>query len=200
MCEPARLIRFVVGPDRRVVPDIRARLPGRGAWVSLDSGTVAQAVRRKAFARSFKRECTAEADLPAQVDRLLEQDALQALSFANKAGHVVCGAVKIESALAGGAVRGILHAVDGSPDGVRKIRAAARRRGGGSDAGPAHLQIFSSSQLDLALGRSNVIHAALLAGGAGEAVLARAIRLGSFRGSGPVEGAETLGDTVTDAI
>lgn len=199
MLDPARLIRFVVGPDGRVVPDIRARLPGRGAWVELLSGTVAQAVRRKAFARAFKRDCVADPDLPAQVDGLLEQDALQTLSFANKAGQVTCGAAKIEAALADRSVRAVLHAVDGSLDGVRKIKAAARRHGAGNNGGPRHIQIFSSSQLDLALGRSNVVHAALLAGGAGEAVVARAIRLDGFRG-GPVGGAASLDDTATDEI
>ncbi len=186
------MVRFVVGPDGAVVPDIRARLPGRGAWVDGLAGTVELAIKRKAFARTFKRDCSVDAGLAAQVDQLLEQDALQALSFANKAGHVICGATKVEAALSGGGVRAVIHAKEGRSDGARKIEAVIRRvsREGASE--PVRIQIFSSDQLDLAIGRSNVIHAALLSGGASDAFVTRAARLERFRGESPSRAPESF--------
>jgi predicted RNA-binding protein YlxR (DUF448 family) len=87
--DPSELIRFVLGPDNCIVPDIRARLPGRGAWVTGTAATVELAVKRKAFTRSFKQEVRFASPLVEQIDQLLERDALQALAFANKAGQVV---------------------------------------------------------------------------------------------------------------
>ncbi len=183
---PAGMIRFVVGPDDAVCPDIRARLPGRGAWVEATKETVRLAVKRRSFPRAFRRDCAAVGELADRVDALLELDCLQALGFANKAGQVVCGNAKVEAALGAGGVRALLHATEASPDGIRKLAAAARRNGDGPL--PSPVQIFSVDQLDLALGRSHVIHAALLAGGASDAFLARAARLERYRA---VQGVET---------
>jgi predicted RNA-binding protein YlxR (DUF448 family) len=180
------LIRFVVAPDGSVVPDIRAKLPGRGAWLLADKATVALGVKRKAFARAFKAEVKVAPDLPELVERLLQDDALQALSFANKAGLVASGSMKVEKALAEKPVIGLVHAIEAGHDGVRKIAAAARRRFG-EDADKIHrLQIFAEEQLDLALGRTHVIHAALAAGAASEGFIARSLRLERFRGLAPL--------------
>lgn len=178
---PDGMIRFVVGPDGTVVPDIRAKLPGRGAWVSGQGTAVEAAVKRRAFTRAFKRDVQVDPDLRGQVDGLLTTDALGALALANKAGQVVAGSVKVESALGEGRVIALLHATDGSPDGIRKLDAAARRTHIGGGDPPPRLQIFDSAQMDLALGRANVIHAALLVGGAGAAFLQRALRLELYR-------------------
>lgn len=180
------LIRFVIGPDRTVVPDIRAKLPGRGAWVLADKATVALAVKRKAFARAFKAEVSARDDLPETVDRLLEADALQALSLANKAGLVVAGSMKVEKALTEKPVIGLLHAIEAGQDGIRKIAAAAWRRHRQAADQIPRVQIFAEEQLDLALGRTHVIHAALVAGAAGEGFIARSHRLERFRGLAPL--------------
>ncbi len=182
--DPHRMIRFVVGPEGTVVPDVRGRLPGRGAWVMGEAALVGQAVKRRLFARAFKREVVAAADLAEQVDALLTGEALAALSFANKAGQVVTGAFKVEEALGTRRVAGLLSAIDGRPDGIRKIEAAARRSGDGDQASIERLQIFASCQMDLALGRANVIHAALLLGGASAAFLEKAARLQFYRGPG----------------
>ncbi|WP_131194315.1 RNA-binding protein [Lichenihabitans psoromatis] len=192
--DPSGLIRFVVGPDGCVVPDIRAKLPGRGAWVLADAETVALAVKRKSFTRAFKQEMRFASPLVEQVDDLLQRDALQALAFANKAGQVVAGSMKVETALARNALAGLIHAADGSADGVRKIEAAARRAIGDRRDKMARVQIFVSSQLDLALGRSNVIHAGLLTGGVSDAFFTRAARLERFRGASPNGAAETSGN------
>lgn len=180
------LIRFVIGPDQVVVPDIRAKLPGRGAWVKADKTTVALAIKRKAFSRAFKTVVSAAPDLPDQVDRLLEADALQALSLANKAGLVVAGSVKVEKALTEKPVIGLVHAIEAGQDGIRKIFAAARRGKGSAADHIARMQIFAEEQLDLALGRTHVIHAALVAGAASEGFIARSYRLERFRGLAPL--------------
>jgi len=173
------LVRFVVGPDGTVVPDVRRKLPGRGVWVSAERAAVAAAVKSRAFARAFKAEVRVPADLDAQVQRLLEQHALDAAAMACKAGEVALGYGKAEAAVAAGRAIGLVHARDASPDGARKLKAAARRLG--ADAIPA-IETFTSAQLDLAFGRSNVVHAALLAGSASQGFLGRYRRLERFLG------------------
>ena len=185
------LIRFVLAPDGQVVPDIRAKLPGRGVWTLAEAGTVALAVKRKVFARAFKKAAD-PTDLPAKVDALLEADALQFLALVNKAGHVIAGTMKVESAIAAKPVVGLLHATEAGHDGIRKLGAALRRRFG-ADAGKIRsVQIFASPQLDLALGRTHVIHAALTAGAVSEGFLARSHRLERYRGLKPLLAVELV--------
>ncbi len=179
------LIRFVVAPDRTVVPDIRGKLPGRGAWVSANAETLKLALRRKSFGRAFKSEVSVGSDLVERVDSLLEADALQALSLANKAGLVTCGTSKVEEAIAAKALAGLLHAREAAEDGLRKLEAALRRRFGEAAASLSRVQIFGSAQLDLALGRTHVIHASLTAGAASEGFISRSRRLERFRGLRP---------------
>lgn len=178
---PGALLRFVRGPDGTLVPDIRARLPGRGVWVTPRADILVKAMRGRLFARALKAEVAVPDDLVEAVDRALEQDALQALALANKAGLVVTGAAKIESALGDRPLAAIVHARDGADDGRRKLDAAIRRRLGASAAAVEAIQIFASSQLDLALGRTNVIHAALAGGTASDGFVSRSRRLGGFR-------------------
>lgn len=180
------LIRFVMSPERSVVPDIRARLPGRGAWVAADAATLALAIKRKSFPRAFKSDVSAAPELVEQVASLLEGDALQALSLANKAGLVTCGASKVEEAIATKALAGLLHAREAAEDGLRKLDAAVRRRFGDAAASLSRVRIFGTGQLDLALGRTHVIHAALVAGAASEGFISRSRRLERFRGQGPL--------------
>jgi uncharacterized protein len=181
---PEDMIRFVVGPGGVVVPDIRRKLPGRGLWVTARADRVAEAVKRQAFARGFKAKVTASAGLALEIEALLTQDCLQGLSIANKAGQVVAGFGKVEEAVAGGAVAGLIHASEAGADGSRKLGQSLRRRFGSDSARPC-IELFSTSQLDLALGRTNVIHAALIAGSASEAFLARCRRLRLYRSGLP---------------
>lgn len=196
--DPATLIRFVVGPDGNVVPDIRNRLPGRGAWVTASKAVLEQAIKRKAFARAFKRDVGVAPDLTGQVDTLLERDALQSLALANKAGQVVAGAAKVEAAIERRTLVGLIHAADGRADGIRKTEAVARRTWPDGGDEMARVQFFVSSQLDLALGRSNVIHVGLLEGGVSEAFLERAARLGHFRGASPERPIEAADSATSD--
>jgi predicted RNA-binding protein YlxR (DUF448 family) len=174
------MIRFVVSPEGSAVPDLKQRLPGRGVWITATRTALGEAIARKAFARSFKRDVRATRDLLDATDRLLERAALDALAIAYKAGRMVAGFAKVEAALNDGDAIALVHASDAAPDGVRKLNAAARRNSE-SDRSIAVLAAFTSAQLDLALGRSNVVHAALLAGPESKAVLARLARLERFR-------------------
>ncbi|MEJ0073860.1 MAG: RNA-binding protein [Alphaproteobacteria bacterium] len=178
----AELIRFVAAPDGAVVPDTKRRLPGRGVWVSARRAAVDEAVRRNVFARSLKREVRAAADLGATVERQLEAAALAALAMAHKAGRVAIGFTRTEAALADGPVVAVLNAADGAADGTRKIAAALARRQTNENTGEMPVVgAFTSAQLDLALGRPNVVHAALLAGPASNGFLERYRSLERFR-------------------
>jgi uncharacterized protein len=171
------LIRFVIGPDGAAVPDVKSKLPGRGVWVTATQAAVGEAIRRNAFARGFKREVRLPADLMMRTEGLLESAVLDALAMAGKAGLILTGFTKTEAALEHGRAIAVLHAAEASAEGVRKLAAASGRSGGA----PAVIGFLTSVQLDLALGRPNVIHAALLAGPASETFLARCRRLERFR-------------------
>ena len=168
------MLRFVAGPDGTVVPDIKRKLPGRGVWVTATCEAVAEAVKRGALQRGLKANVKVPADLPDFADRLLERAALDALAMAHKAGRIVAGFERVESAIAAGGLAAVIHAADAAPDGVRKL--AARVEG----QFPV-ICTFTSSQLDLALGRPHVIHAALLSGREGETFLARWRTLERYR-------------------
>jgi predicted RNA-binding protein YlxR (DUF448 family) len=172
------LIRFVVGPEGDAVPDVKRRLPGRGIWVTATQEALDEAIRRKAFARGFKREVRLPSDLVARTERQLERAALDALAIAGKAGLVVAGFAKAEAVLERGNAIALLHAAEASPEGIRKLDSALRRGPGGP---LPVIGFLASTQLDLALNRPNVIHAALLAGPVSETFLARCRRLERFR-------------------
>jgi predicted RNA-binding protein YlxR (DUF448 family) len=180
------MIRFVLAPDGKAVPDLKRRLPGRGIWITATRQALRAAVAKKAFARSFKCDVRIGVDFVPATERLIERGALDALSVAHKAGRLAVGFAKAEAALLGrDRVTGLIHARDASPDGVRKLDSALRRRAEiGSSPLVAVIDVFTSAQLDLALGRSNVIHAALLAGPEIETFVARAARLDRFRTGG----------------
>lgn len=178
--EPETMIRFVVGPQALVVPDLRHKLPGRGVWVTARADLVAEAVKRKAFARSFKAEVSVPITLAADIEALLVKDCLQALSLANKAGQIVTGFAKVEAAIEKGNLAGFVEACDGSSEGRRKLAQACRRRFP-PDAMPASVNLFTSLQLSLALGLANVVHAALVEGVAARAFLSRCRKLDFYR-------------------
>jgi len=181
------LIRFVVSPQGEVVPDIKRKLPGRGLWISASRQTVAEAVRRHQFNKGFKRDVRVAATLAADTENLLVRSAVEALAIAAKAGQVVSGFAKVEAALTsrqgGTAVRALIHASDGAEDGIRKLDALVRQKAGnkGETTEFSIVTALSSEQLDLALGRSNVVHAALLAGPASKTFLSRSQMLVRYR-------------------
>jgi predicted RNA-binding protein YlxR (DUF448 family) len=172
------LIRFVVGPEG-VVPDVKRKLPGRGLWVTAEKAALQDAIARKVFARGFKRDVHVTSELVEQTERLLYRAALDALAIAGKSGLVATGFGRTEAALGHDKIAGLLHAADAGADGVSKLRSALRQRPDAKEI--AVVTGFTTAQLDLALGRSNVVHAALLAGPASDAFLARFARLERFR-------------------
>ena len=177
------MIRFVIGPDGEAVPDLKRKLPGRGVWVTATQDALGDAIKRKVFARGFKREVRLAADLLPRTERLLERAALDALAIAGKAGLIAAGFAKVETALAHDEVVALLHAAEAASDGVGKLGAALRRSPRAGSV--AVIRCLTSAQLDLALGRPNVIHAALLAGPASDTFLARIRRLERFRTGDP---------------
>jgi predicted RNA-binding protein YlxR (DUF448 family) len=182
---PEEMIRFVVGPDQAVVPDLKRKLPGRGAWVTARRDVLAMAVKRGAFARAFRAEVKAAPDLADTVDRLMERAVLDALGVARKARQMVFGHAQVEAAAEHGEAVAVLHAADAGAEGVRQVLAAIRR---GSAPGATNVVVipaFTSAQLDLALARPNVVHAALLAGRASDTVIARWRSLAHFRQAEP---------------
>lgn len=174
------LIRFVRAPDGTVVPDLKRELPGRGVWVSATADAVRLALKRKAIVRGFKEPVTVDPDLALRVGELIERQTLAMLGFAQKAGRVVCGFAKVETALQKEPVVALIEAGDGGADGVRKLGQVLTRLGKTSDV--RIVTLFCSAQLDLALGRSNVVHAALLAGPVSAAFLARCDALARYQG------------------
>jgi uncharacterized protein len=168
----AELIRFVRDPDGAVVPDLNRKLPGRGVWVSLSRARVSEAVKRRSFARGLG-EVTAGTDLPDQVGGLLRKAALSYISLAKKAGEAVAGAAKVEEMVASGRARLVIHAREAAQNGRQKID---------SLSGPSveTVSLFTSTELDLAFGRANVIHAAVAKGGLAEKLLQAARRAEAY--------------------
>ena len=175
------MIRFVVGPDGAAVPDVKRKLPGRGIWITATREALDEAVKRKVFARGFKREVRVAGDLGVVTERLLERSALDALAIAGKAGLVLTGKSKVEAAIARGDLAALIHAADAAADGTRKIAAVLRRNAGALAREMPVIAAFSSAQLDLALNRPNVVHAALLGGPVSATFVARSLRLERFR-------------------
>lgn len=180
------LIRFVLGPDDVLVPDVDAKAEGRGVWVTATAEAVAEAVKKKAFAKSLKTAVTLPDDLPGLTRLRLEQRLLGALSMARKAGQIVTGATKVRAAIDKGEIIALLTATDAAADGRNKLAVVltamehAAREAGESGGNIPHLELLSSDQLGLALGIENVIHAALAKGAAAQSALNRASRLARF--------------------
>ena len=145
---------------------------------------VREAVRKRLFARAFKAQVKAEPRLADDIETALRLDLRQALALANKAGSVVTGFAKVEAAIAGGHVAALVHAAEAAEDGRRKLAGALRRRQGDAISAIPVIDDLAGLDLDLALGRPNVIHAAIVAGAGGDGFLARWRRLRSYRGSG----------------
>ena len=192
----AELIRFVAAPDGTVVPDLKAKLPGRGVWVGLGRVAIAEAVRKNVFARGLKAPVKAADALPDDVARGLREAALGRLGLARKAGAVLAGFAKVEAAVGRGELAGILIAKDAAEDGRRKMDGAVRRRFG--DARLPVIDLFDAVELSLALGLPNVIHAAVLQSPAGRSFMAAAFRLQRYEGVGDAAVVDRVNDTAVD--
>lgn len=173
-----RLIRFVLAPDGEVVPDVAAKLPGRGLWVSATRAAVGMAVEKKLFGRAAKAPANASADLADRAEKALVTRMAGDLGLARRSGALVLGFDNVLRALESPKPpKLMIDASDGAADGKRKLYNAAHAR----DVKPQLITCLSSTELGLALGRENVIHAAVQPGGLAERLMFDAERLNGFR-------------------
>ena len=173
-----RLLRFVAGPDGQVVPDVAAKLPGRGLWVEASKTAITRAVEKKLFSRAAKAQVTADADLAERAEKALVARMLGDLGIARRSGALVLGFDNVLRGLEGPKPPKVLiEAFDGARDGKRKLYAAAHRL----ELNCVVIETLTSAELGLALGRENVIHAAVQPGGLAERLAFDAQRLKGLR-------------------
>jgi hypothetical protein len=179
------MIRFVADPAGVIVPDLQARLPGRGAWVIADRMAIETAIKKRLFSRALDTQAMAPEDLCARIEALLAKRCLELLGQALGAGELLLGSGAVQSAARRGEVAAAIEASDGAPDGRRKLFASLKAGGllgRALNQGKALIVgCFSSAELSLALGRQNVIHAALPEGGFASRFVTEARRLEGFR-------------------
>lgn len=193
-----RLLRFVADPDGKIVPDVAAKLPGRGLWVAANASAVKTAVEKKLFSRAAKAQVTADADLGARTEKALVARMLGDLGIARRSGAAVLGFDNVLRQLEGPKPPKVLiEAFDGAPDGKRKLYAAAHRL----ELACVVIETLTSAELGLALGRENVIHAAVQPGGLADRLMFDAERLSGFRGrrEGPQADASKIESPRVDA-
>ncbi|MFQ5774111.1 MAG: RNA-binding protein [Kiloniellaceae bacterium] len=174
----AALIRFVAAPDGTVVPDLSARLPGRGLWLSPGRDMIQAACDRNLFAKAAKAPLRAPDDLAEQVERLLLRRCIDLLGLARRAGQVVRGFDRVAARVAEGKVGLVLQAADGAEGGRRKLRVMARAR----DPALPIVALFSARQLGQALGEGACVHVAVAPGRLAERLREEAARLAALRG------------------
>jgi len=180
----ANLIRLALGPDGMVAPDVRARAPGRGAWIGVDRATLEDAITKgklgKALSRAFKTAVQVPGDLADQIEKALERATLDRLGLEARAGQLLTGSERIVDAARKGTVELLLHARDAAADGTRKLDQALRVGLGVEGSDLQGLAIPASRAiLSMALGRENVVHLALIAPAAAARV---SDALGRWRG------------------
>ena len=178
------LIRFVAAPDGAIVPDLAAKLPGRGLWVSAERAILEAAVAKNQFARAAGSAVKPDKDLAGRVESLIVRRMLDELGLARRSGALVLGYDAVARSLdAKNPPDLLIEASDGATDGRRKLLALAAARG----RTPRVIDCFSSAELSLALGRENVVHAALKPGRLSERLGLEAGRLKGLRpATGPV--------------
>ncbi|WP_430449829.1 RNA-binding protein [Rhodophyticola sp.] len=166
------LIRFVVGPEGQVVPDVLERLPGRGIWVSADRAALELAVKKNLFSRGAKMQVTVPADLLDQTETVLTRRLTDLIALSRKGGYAVAGFEKVKSWLAEGRAKVLLQASDGSERGKSKLW---------TPEGGRFFGCLTATELGLAFGRQSVIHGALAAGGLTARVVEEAAKLQGLR-------------------
>ncbi|WP_375279602.1 RNA-binding protein [Pseudooctadecabacter sp.] len=168
----AGLIRFVVGPDGTVVPDVLGKLPGRGMWVTASRDALDKAGKGQ-FSKSAKAPVQVPDGLADEVERQLARRVVDLIALARKAGLAVCGFEKVKGWLSGAAnVRALLQASDGSERGKTKLW---------TPEGARYYGCLTALELGLAFGRQTVIHGALASGGLSDRVVEEAAKLRGLR-------------------
>lgn len=169
----SELLRFVLDPEDRVRLDLEQRLPGRGMWLSADRDVVNRAAQKNLFARAARSRAVVPADLAAEVERLLVRRALGTLGLARRAGQVTVGFEQVRAALRDEGAAVLVAASDGAADGRRKLRRLAMDL--------PLVNAFSRTELGAALGRDDVVHAAVAPGPLARRLLSDVERLAGFR-------------------
>lgn len=183
---PDTLIRFVAGPDGVVVADLKRQLPGRGCWIGAERSRIEQAMAKNLFARALKRKVTVPTDLADQIDRLLVGQLAGMMNLGRKAGQFISGTMKVDAAVRSGAALAVFHSLDAAKDGVRKIDQARKawHLGMETEAEIPSFRPFGGAEMEELMGQNAFIHAAALAGQAGEGVVKRANLLEMYRKGG----------------
>jgi predicted RNA-binding protein YlxR (DUF448 family) len=170
------LVRFVLDPQGHVVPDVAAKLPGRGMWISADRETLERAVAKGHFSRAAKAPVAVTLDIIDRVERLLVAQMCGDLGLARRSGQLLLGFDNVARALAGARPPALLiEASDAASDGRRKLLAILK------GAPPLVVDCLTRAELSLALGRENVVHAAVKSGRLSQRLAADAGRLSGFR-------------------
>jgi hypothetical protein len=181
------MIRFVLSPEGFVTPDLAARLPGRGAWVTSSREAIELAMKKGAFARAFKSQARAASDLASQVEGLLAKRVLDQLGLAKRAGELILGFEKVREAIRAEKPACLIEASDGAEDGRDKVLALLRGVHSGQGERAENLELppvtacFSADELGMALGRERVIHACLKQGRFASSWMGELSRLSGFR-------------------
>jgi hypothetical protein len=168
----ASLVRFVIGPDGAVVPDVAAKLPGRGIYVVPDSAAIDRAAKKGLFARAARQQVTVPEDLAALVEGLIARRVINLISLARKGGGAVAGYEKVKDRLMRGDVRALLQASDGSERG---------KSGLSTPEGATYIGWLTADELGQAFSRQTTIHAVLGYGGLAQRVVEEAARLKGLR-------------------
>jgi uncharacterized protein len=178
------LLRFVVGPGGELVPDIAARLPGRGWWLSPRRDIVEQAVAKRVFTRAAHRFVSVPVGLADHIEGLLAQRCIDAIGLARRAGVAVAGFERVAAVVRGGKAIVLLAAVDGAQGGRRKL--------GGLDRDLPLVCVLTAAEIGGAFGREHVVNASLGAGALSRRMVIDAIKLAGFRANTAVERATSL--------
>jgi predicted RNA-binding protein YlxR (DUF448 family)/ribosomal protein L30E len=176
------LIRFVIGPDQQLVPDIEGRLPGRGMWLSARRDVVNTAVAKSFFAKAARKKLDVPADLADRLEALLRRRCLDILGLARRAGQVVSGYEKVRSALKAGDGAVLLAAMDAGKDGVGKIGALAPDL-------PV-VRVLTAQDMGAAFGRDHTVHGLLLRGRLAQLLLIESARLAGIAKTDPTVSAQ----------
>jgi predicted RNA-binding protein YlxR (DUF448 family) len=169
------LIRFVVGPDDMIVPDVAFKLPGRGIYVLSDRAALDRAAKKNLFTRAARQPVKVPDALPELIESLLLRRVVDLLALSRKAGSAVTGYEKVKDWLVKGSARVLIQASDGSERGKTKLRAPEGEN--------RFISCLTAREIGLAFGRERAIHAALGAGGLTTRVVEEAARLAGLRGS-----------------
>ena len=181
------LVRFVVGPEGQIVPDILERLPGRGIWVAADRDLVTKAAKKGLFARAARAPVKAPEDLADLVADLLARRVIELISLARKSGDAITGYEQVKDWLVKGTARVLIQAEDGSARGKSKLRPPEGKN--------TLISWLTAGELGLAFGRERAIHAALAAGGLSPRIVEEAARLSGFRAQMGEPDGEQVGGT-----